>query len=326
MPAEWSPHERTLVAWPQREEAWRDTTIEVARDSHAEVITAISRFEPVLVVADPSQADGARSRLPGDNVDVLTVPLDDSWIRDSGPIIVTDGNGRRAGVDFDFNAWGMAFEPYDKDAAVSAVILSHLGIDRIAQPIVLEGGSIAVDGEGLLVTTEQCLLDPSRNPALEKDSIEMAVRGPLGADRMIWLDQGMIEDTDTDGHVDNICAFTGPGKAMLQTVDVNDPNWEGTRENLRRLTEAGIETVEWELLPRIERDDGEPVVVPYMNFYIVNGGLIVPVGGVDPDMDQEALRRLSDLFPGREAVGIDARVLALGGGGIHCITQQIPAS
>lgn len=326
MPAEWSLHERTLVAWPQREEAWRGTTIDAARDSHAEVIEAVSRFEPVLVVADPSQADSARSRLPADNIEVAAIPVDDSWIRDSGPIIVTDGNGRRAGVDFGFNAWGMTFEPYDKDAAVSAAILSHLGIDRIAASIVLEGGSIAVDGEGLLVTTEQCLLDPTRNPDLGKDEIEEAVNAPLGADRMIWLGQGLLEDADTNGHVDNICAFIEPGRAMLQTCDVNDPNWEGTRENLQRLTDAGIEIVEWELLPRIERDDGEPVAVPYMNFYIVNGALIVPVSGVDPDMDQEALRRLGDLFPGREAVGIDGRVLALGGGGIHCVTQQVPAA
>lgn len=326
MPAEWAPHELSVVAWPQREEAWRGTTIEAARDTHTAVVDAISQFEPVLLVADPSQADDARSRVASENVEVLPVSLDDSWIRDSGPIIVTDGRSNRAGVDFRFNAWGEAFKPYYNDAAISAAILSHLDIDRIAQPVVLEGGSIAVDGEGLLATTEQCLLDPTRNPELDREKIEEAVCGPLGADRMIWLDQGLLEDADTDGHVDNICAFVEPGKAMLQTVDESDPNWEGTRENLRRLTEAGIETTEWELLPRIERDDGEPVVVPYMNFYIVNGGLIVPIGGIDSDMDDEALRRLSDLFPGREAVGIDARVLALGGGGIHCITQQIPAA
>lgn len=326
MPAEWSSHELSLVAWPQRVAAWRGTNIEAARDTHAAVVEAISRFEPVLLVVDPSQADDARSRVPEDNVEILAVPIDDSWLRDSGPIVVTDGNGNRAGIDFRFNAWGEAFSPYDNDAAVSSTILGHLGIERIAQPLVLEGGSIAVDGEGLLVTTEQCLLDPTRNPDLDKEAIEEAVRGPLGADRVVWLDQGLLEDADTDGHVDNICAFIEPGKAMLQTVDPNDPNWEGTRENVRRLTEAGIETVEWELLPRTERDDGEAVVVPYMNFYIVNGGLIVPLGGVDPEMDDEALRRLIEHFPGREAVGIDGRVLALGGGGIHCITQQIPAA
>jgi len=327
MPAEWAEHEMTLIAWPQRDEAWRGTTIEAARDSHAEVVAAISQFEPVTLVADPSQADDARSRVPETNVEILAVPIDDSWLRDSGPIIVTGIDGRRAGVDFRFNAWGEAFSPYDNDAAVAERILDHLGIERLAEPLVLEGGSIAVDGEGLLVTTEQCLLDPTRNPEMGKHEIDAEISRALGIERVVWLDQGLLEDADTDGHVDNICAFVEPGKVMLQTVaDESDPNWEGTRENVRRLAEAGVETVEWELLPRIQREDGESVVVPYMNFYIANGALIVPVGGVDPDMDQEALSRLGGLFPGHEPVGIDGRTLALGGGGIHCITQQIPAA
>ena len=326
MPAEWSPHERTLVAWPQREEAWRDTTIEEARNTHAAVIEAISQFEPVLVLADPSQAEDARRRVPEDNVEVFAVPVDDSWIRDSGPIVVTYEGGGRAGVDFGFNAWGEAFEPYDNDDAVSAAVLAHLGIERLNEDTILEGGSIAVDGEGLLVTTEQCLFAETRNPDMGREGIESVLRGALGADRIVWLGQGLLEDADTDGHVDNICAFIEPGRALLQTVGEDDPNWANTRENARHLADAGIETVEFELLPRIERENGESVVVPYMNFYIANGALIVPVGGVDTAMDEEALGRLADLFPGYEVVGIDGRVLALGGGGIHCITQQIPAS
>jgi len=327
MPAEWSSHERTLVAWPQREDAWRGTTIEAARASHTEVIAAISQFEPVLVVVDPSQIDDAKNRLPADNVDLFAASIDDSWLRDSGPIIVTGEGGARAGVDFRFNAWGEAFSPYDNDAAISRRILDHLDIERLEEPMVLEGGSIAVDGEGLLVTTEQCLLDPTRNPGLAKHEIDAELSRSLGVERVVWLDQGLLEDADTDGHVDNICAFVEPGRALLQTVaGEEDPNWANTRENVRRLESAGIETVEWDLLPRIEREDGESVVVPYMNFYIANGALIVPVGGIDPDMDQEALSRLADLYPGREAVGVDGRTLALGGGGIHCITQQIPAA
>lgn len=326
MPAEWAPHEMTLVAWPQREQAWRGTSIEAARDSHAEVVAAISQFEPVLVVVDPSQLADALKRLPGENVRVFSAPIDDSWLRDSGPIIVTGENGERAGVDFGFNAWGEAFSPYANDATIGERLLDTLEIERLAEPMILEGGSIAVDGEGLLVTTEQCLLDPTRNPHLGKDEIDAELSRALGVERVVWLDQGLLEDADTDGHVDNICAFIEPGRAMLQTVpDESDPNWAGTQENLGRLAAAGIDTVEWELLPRLERDNGEAVVVPYMNFYIANGALIVPVGGVDPDVDQEALRRLGELFPDREPVGIDGRVLALGGGGIHCITQQVPA-
>ncbi len=326
MPAEWAPHERTVIAWPQREAAWRGTTIEDARDSHAEVVAAVSQFEPVLLVVDPSQAEDARSRVPGENVELLPVPIDDSWLRDSGPIIVTGSGGARAGVDFRFNAWGEAFSPYDNDAAVAGAILEHLGIERRENPLVLEGGSVAVDGAGLLVTTEQCLLDPTRNPGLDRDAIGAGVGAALGSEEVIWLGQGLLEDADTDGHVDNICAFLEPGRVLLQTVpDQGDPNWAGVEDNRRRLRKAGVEVVEWELLPRTERESGESVVVPYMNFYVANGALIVPVGGMDPDMDEEALGRLADLFPGREAVGIDGRVLALGGGGVHCITQQIPA-
>ncbi len=327
MPAEWAPHELTLVAWPQREDAWRGTTIEAARDTHAEVVAAISQFEPVLLVADPSQAADARSRVPAENVEVLELPIDDSWLRDSGPIILSDGQGRRVGVDFRFNAWGEAFTPYDNDAAAAARILDHLGLERIESRMVLEGGSIAVDGSGRLVTTEQCLLDPSRNPELGYREIAAELRELLGVERVIWLGDGLIEDIDTDGHVDNICAFYEPGKAILQTVaDESDVNWASTRENLRRLEEAGVEVTELELLPRISGEDDGVVVVPYTNFYVANGALIVPVGTVDPDMDDEVLRRLGQLYPGREAVGIDGRTLALGGGGIHCITQQVPAA
>lgn len=327
MPAEWEPHELTLVAWPQREDAWRGTTIEAARDTHAEVVAAVAAFEPVLLVVDPLQASDARQRVPSDNVEVLELPIDDSWLRDSGPVIVTDGEGGRAGIDFRFNAWGEAFTPYDNDAAVSAALLSHLGIERIASEMILEGGSIAVDGDGLLVTTEQCLLDPSRNPDMDRRQIDAELRSKLGIRQTVWLHEGLIEDIDTDGHVDNICAFHAPGKALLQTVaEKSDRNWEGAMENLARLRKAGVEVTELELLPRIPGEDDGVVVVPYTNFYIANDALIVPVSGVDPDMDREALDRIGSLFPGREAVGIDGRTLALGGGGIHCITQQVPAA
>lgn len=326
MPAEWADHELTLIAWPQREDAWRGTTIEAARDTHAEVVAAVAQFEPVLLVVDPSQAADARTRVPATNVQLLELPIDDSWLRDSGPIVLSDGAGRRLGVDFRFNAWGEAFSPYENDAAVAGRILDHLGIERVESPMVLEGGSIAVDGGGLLVTTEQCLLDPTRNPELGYREIASELKGRLGIERVVWLDEGLTEDIDTDGHVDNICAFYEPGRAILQTVaDESDPNWAGARENLRRLEAAGVEVVELELLPRIPGEDDGVVVVPYTNFYISNGALIVPVGTVDPDMDDEALRRLGDLYPGREVIGIDGRTLALGGGGIHCITQQVPA-
>jgi agmatine deiminase len=326
MPAEWAPHERTLIAWPAREEAWRDTTIEAARDATAEVVGAISAFEPILLVADPAHADDARRRCTAESVELLALPTDDSWLRDTGPIFVVGPNGERVGIDFQFNGWGRRFTPFDRDARVAARLLAHLGVERFVSPLVLEGGSIAVDGTGRLVTTEQCLLNPNRNPLLHRDEIEEELRLQLDAEQVIWLGRGLVEDADTDGHVDNVCVFVAPGRALLQTVpDESDPNHPPAQENLHRLRDAGVEVVPWELLPRTERGDGSVVAVSYLNLYLCNGAAIVPVSEVDPDMDEEALRRLRELLPGRAIVAVPGRVLALGGGGVHCITQQMPA-
>jgi agmatine deiminase len=325
MPAEWAPHERTLIAWPAREAAWRGTTIEQARDVHAQVVAAVAAFEPVTLVVDPAHAADARRRVTFANVELLEAPLDDSWLRDSGPLVVTGPAGRRAGIDFRFNAWGEAFTPYDKDAAVAERLLAHLGIERFGSPLVLEGGSIAVDGTGRLVTTEQCLLNPNRNPLLGREEIERELSVHLGAEQVVWLGRGLVEDADTDGHVDNVCAFLAPRRALLQvTPDDDDPNAAAAEDNARRLVAAGIEVERWELLPRITRADGSAVAVPYVNFYLCNGAAIVPVAGIDPDMDGQALDLLGALLPDREIVGVPGRVLALGGGGVHCITQQVP--
>ena len=325
MPAEWERHERTLVAWPARAAAWRGTTIEDARDVHAEIVDAIAAFEPVTLVANPPDADDARARVTATNVDVVALPIDDSWLRDSGPIIVRGAQDARAGIDFRFNAWGEAFTPYDRDADIARRLLEHLGIERSASPLVLEGGSIAVDGQGTLVTTEQCLLNPNRNPLLSRDEIARELQQQLGADTIVWLENGLVEDADTDGHVDNVCAFLAPGHALLQTVrDPDDPNHDNARRNREILDRAGVAVVELDLLPRTVRDDGAAVAIPYTNFYLCNGAAIVPVAQIDPDMDRQALDLLATLMPGREIVGVPGRVLALGGGGVHCITQQVP--
>ena len=321
MPAEWAPHERTIVCWPARETMWQEH-FEAAKAEHAAVVNAIAAFEPVTLAVDPSQEVEARAAVRGD-VDVVAIPLDDSWARDSGPIFVC-GDGRRAGVAFGFNAWGEMFTPYDQDAEFATRVLEHLGEERVdARDLILEGGSIAVDGEGTLITTEQCLLHPNRNPALSRAQIEARLRETLGVERIVWLGLGLVEDDDTDGHVDNICAWIEPGRVLLQTVaDEADPNYEHCRENARRLADAGIEVVELEVLPRLA-GDGPPTVVPYVNYYVANGALIVPVTGAETDAD--ALALLERLYPGREAVPVSGTTLALGGGGVHCITQQVPA-
>lgn len=319
MPAEWAPHERTIMCWPARESMWRERFAQAEAD-HAAVANAIAAFEPVLMAADPRFAAEAR-RLCGEGVEVVELPLDDSWARDSGPIFVADGEGGRAGVQFGFNGWGRKFEPYDDDAAFATRVLELLGEQRRdATHMVLEGGSIAVDGEGTLITTEQCLLHPSRNPGLDREQIEAELRAQLGVERVVWLGLGLVEDHDTDGHVDNICAFVEPGRVVLQTVaEVSNPNFERCRENLRRLRAAGLDVVELPWLPY-----AGDAVVPYTNFYICNGGLIVPTAG--EETDAEALALLESLYPGREAVAVPGETLALGGGGVHCITQQVPAA
>ena len=322
MPAEYAPHERTLMAWPARADMWGEH-FEAAKADYAEIANAIAAFEPVLMVADPSQRKQARAAC-GDGVVVSEIPIDDSWMRDAGPIFVLDGAGGRAGVDFGFNAWGEKFEPYDNDAEVAARLLERLREERIdARDLILEGGSITVDGDGMLIATEQTLLHPSRNPGLSRDQIARRLQEALGVHTVVWLGQGLVEDHDTDGHVDNVCAWIGPGRVLAQTVaDEANPTWRGTRENVERLQAAGLEVVELPLLPYVDHD-GPPTVVPYTNFYLCNGAVIVPVAG--QETDAEAMTLLGGLYPGREVVPVPGVTLALGGGGVHCITQQIPA-
>jgi agmatine deiminase len=322
MPAEWAPHERTLMCWPARQALWGRRFPQAEAD-HAAVANAVAAFEPVTMAAHPRNAAEAR-RLCTAAVEVVEVPIDDSWARDSGPIFVTDGAGRRAGVCFGFNGWGEKFAPWDEDARFAGRILEHVGEEALdARHFVLEGGSIAVDGEGTLVTTKQCLLEEHRNPALDREAIEAELGRHLGVDRVVWLERGLVEDRDTDGHVDNICAVVTPGRVLLQTVeDEGNPNHEHCRENVRRLEAAGLEVTELPWLP-YARDADEPTVVPYVNFYVCNGGLIVPTQG--DETDAEALALLESLYPGRKAVPVPGATLAFGGGGVHCITQQVPA-
>lgn len=322
MPAEWEPHERTLMAWPCRAELW-GALIEDARRDYAAAARAVARFEPVLMLARPGEGADARSRC-GAEVEVVELAIDDSWLRDCGPIYVRGAGGARAGVHFGFNAWGERFRPYDADADVARLILERLGHRRLVAPIVLEGGAIAVDGAGTLITTEQCLLNPNRNPGLDRAGVEQALREWLGVERIVWLAAGLAEDRDTDGHVDLVCAFTRPGHVLLQTVhEPANPNRAIAQESRRRLDAAGIGVSELDVLPYVEVG-GRRVAATAMNFYLCNGGVVVPVAGSAQERER-ALSIIAEAFPGREAVGVEGAVLAAGGGGVHCITQQVPA-
>lgn len=317
------------MAWPCGR--WKEFgLLEEAFENYASVANTVVAFEPVTMFADPEFAAEARSRCSGE-VEVVEVPLDDAWFRDSGPIFVS-GQGQRVGVCFRFNAWGEKFATWEADDASAALACEEIGVESVAAPIVLEGGSITVDGCGTLVTTEQCLLHEKRNPGLDRAEIELALSDWLGVTDVIWLGSGLVEDLDTDGHVDNLCAFIEPGRALCQTApDPEDPDHVLLSDNLARLKDASdtrgqrIEVVEVPFLPRAEHE-GREVAVPYTNLYLVNGGVIVPTpDGGDPT-EADALDLLAESIPDREVVGVPSTTLARGGGGIHCITQQVPAA
>ncbi len=320
LPAEWEPHERTLMGWPCRLELWGET-FERARADYATVANAIAEFEPVTMIANPGR-DAADARAAcSASVEVVELALDDSWLRDCGPIYVYGESGRRRAVHFRFNAWGEKFHPYDRDARVGRLIAERLGDEVTAAPLVLEGGSIVGDGHGTLLTTEECLLNPNRNPERDREAIEAELLTQLGVERLVWLRWGLVEDEDTDGHVDLIAAFLERDRALLLVTDERNPNYERGQESLERLRSAGIDAVELPFLPYAEVA-GRTVAVSYLNFYICNGAVIVPVSGAE--CDPEALALIGRCYPGRQVVGTPGTVLAYGGGGPHCITQQVP--
>ncbi len=321
MPAEWAPHQATLMEWPTitRTEFWGDL-FDRAKADFAAMANSVAAFEPVVMVCDPAQAVEARA-MCGEGVEILPLPIDDSWMRDNGPIFVTDGHGGVALVQFRFNAWGEKYLPYDRDAQIPERIASHLGMRRYQAPMVLEGGSFFVDGEGTLLTTEQCLLHPNRNPDMSRERIEQTLGDYLGVERVIWLGQGHPLDRDTDGHIDAIAQYLRPGAILLDVPsDPTDPYRVAGVDNLARLRAAHdaagrtIEVVVFEA--------GTPSSTAYMNHYLVNGGVIVPVDG-EPN-DAVALAQLRAAYPDREVVTVPGKTILEGGGGPHCITQQIP--
>ena len=323
MPAEFSPHAGCLMAWPSRDELWAGR-LDAAKHDFAAVASAIAAFEPVVMVCNPGHAAEVRRRC-GAGVTPVEIPINDSWSRDSGPAFVTHASNEVAVVGFGFNAWGNRWHPHDDDARLSARLAEWLGLRYFSAPFVLEGGSFYVDGEGTVLTTEQCLLNPNRNPDLTRRQIEHGLCEHLGASTVIWLPFGHSLDTGpagTDGHVDGVLQIVAPGHVLLEAVsDPASPDYERGIANLQRLREsrdAAGRTLQVSIL-----DPGPDATVSYANHYLANGAVIVPTGG--DHADAPALQTLRKAYPHRDVVGVPGETIAFGGGGPHCITQQIPA-
>ena len=343
VPPEWEPHERTIICWPARDDLWGDLR-DRAVDDYAAVVAAVAEFEPVTVVADPRYADEATARCVGTavtgshRVEVVELPIDDSWSRDSGPIHGFDDEGRRVVSGVTFNGWGRRFEPHDRDALLARRWAERSGAPVVetratteggeAIPFVLEGGSVTVDGSGTVVTTEQCLLHPNRNPLVSRAGIEVALGDALGATAVVWMPYGLVLDHAPDGHVDNVAAFIRSGVVLAQACDdPTEPDHDRLSIDVRCLRGATdargepLQVVEVPVLPFAEIG-GERVVVPYLNLYLCNGGALVPVSG--HAADDEMLSLIAEQLPGRRVVPVPGTTLAFGGGGPHCITQQVP--
>lgn len=330
MPAEWEMHERTFIEWPVKESlVWPDNHEEVIK-GYANVVNAIADFEKVTLLVNEDTYEEAKSRCK-ENVELLTIPHNDAWCRDNGPTFVWDEDKNLAAINWNFNAWGERFLPYDLDNQVARQIINHVKVKGFDADIVLEGGSIHVDGEGTLLTTKECLLNKNRNPDLSITQIEEQLKSYLGIKKIIWLNQGLYGD-ETDGHVDNVACFAKPGVVLLQTCkDPLDPNYKISEENLailRNATDARgrkITIIEIPQPPARYYKDVR-LTLSYLNFYIVNQGIILPIFGQEAkESDKLAIEILSKVFPDRKIVTVDGMSLIKEGGNVHCITQQMPA-
>ena len=349
MPGEHEPHAGCWMAWPERPDNWR-LSAKPAQAAFAAVAEAIQLSEPVTMAVSDAQYEHCRSTL-SPSIRVVELSTNDAWMRDIGPTFVRDNQGRRRGVDWRFNAWGGLhgglYFPWDRDDRAAQKILEIERVDRYRAPIVLEGGSIHVDGEGTVLTTEECLLNANRNPELSREQIEAILLDYLGAEKVIWLGRGVCND-ETDGHVDNIACFARPGVVLLTwTADEGDPQHAISRDALERLeavTDARGRSFEVIRLPApgpiligedeaggvnsmpgsMPRRAGDRLAASYVNFYPATGRIVMPL--LDERLDDDAAQVLRDCFPDREIVGVPAREILLGGGNIHCITQQVPAA
>ncbi len=349
MPGEFEKHHGCLMIWPERPGSWPYGG-KAAGCVFAQIASEIAKSEKMYMIVSPERYEEAKQMLPGE-VSLLILPSDDAWARDVGPTFVRDKKGRIRGNNWSFNAWGGTYDglyaSWEKDNALAKAFMEAISVDGYdASPFVLEGGSIHSDGEGTLIVTEACLLSPGRNPSLSKAEIEEKLKTYLGAKKVIWLPNGIYND-ETNEHVDNVCAFARPGEVILAwTDDINDPQYEMSLEDLKVLeseTDAAGRKFKVTKLPipknpvcvteedlkgyvfeegEDSREAGERLAASYVNFYISNDAILLPQFG--DENDAQAVEILQRVFDERRIVPVYARDIIVGGGNIHCITQQIP--
>lgn len=350
MPGEFEPHEQTWMLWPERPDVWRFGG-KPAQKAFADTAIAISQFEPVTMGVSACQFQNARNQLPG-YIRVVEMSYNDSWMRDCGPIFVKNNEGEVRVVNWQFNAWGGLYDglyfPWDLDEQVPIKVAEIERLDRYHVPMILEGGAINVDGEGTLITTEECLLSSGRNPHLSKEEIEEYLSDYLNIQKVIWLGRGM-DPEETNGHVDGVCCFARPGVVLLHwTNDPKDPEYEIVHDAFDRLSKerdakgknleihkllgaSSPRTITKEESEGVDivkgtkpRQEGDELGSSYINFFIANDGVIVPAYG--DKNDSLAVETFKRVFPSRKVISVpDAREISLGGGNIHCITQQQPS-
>ena len=326
-PAEWEQHEACWLAWPSAEDLWLEN-LAPARDAWTQMARAIAEGERLeVLVPDDAQEALAREALAGADARFHRVPFGDIWLRDTAPIFVRDAKGAVATARFGFNGWGGKYVLVHDDE-VAAKVAALAGVPGRAADWILEGGSIDVDGEGTCLTTRQCLLNPNRNPKMDARALEAALDAALGVKTTIWLGDGLLND-HTDGHVDNVARFVAPGVALcMEARSDDDPNraaLDALARELAAATDAKGRRLDVVRIPspgRVTDDDGRVVPASFANFYIGNRVVVVPTYGTA--WDDEAVERIGALFPGRRAVGVNARAILSGGGAFHCITQQVP--
>lgn len=348
MPAEFEPQDEVFMIFPERPDNWRKDAVP-ARAAYAEVAKAISEFTRVTVFVSAKHYSECTAILP-DSIRVIEMTADDAWIRDTGATFLTNGKGGRRGVSWQFNAWGGhtdgLYEDWECDDLVAEKLCRLLDIDFYrTDGFVLEGGSFHTDGEGTVLTTEMCLLSKGRNPHMTKGEIENMLTEYLGADKVLWLSDG-IDPEETNGHIDDVACFIRPGEVCcIYTDDPSHPFYEASQKAFAELsamrdakgralkvhrlccTKAPVLMHGAETISAVHgtkpRRSGELCIASYANFLITNGGVIVPQ--YDDENDSLALRRLGTMFPDKKIVGVRTREIVFGGGNIHCITQQLPS-